>query len=398
MTLQNQLIYKAFLLFGVVLSIQIEAHSRNESYSTIHIFNKEAITTINIKANIRLDIYQQFSLPREINNAEELFGYFIQSFKFQESCKATESSMPTINTTAGYIKVAWELTCDTMPSQYQITLFQDFSASHNHLSKVMINDQLLGDFIFNVDSDSKALELQTNVDSRAASVLNFVSFGVGHILTGYDHLLFILGLLILFARLRLFLSITGFTVGHSISIFLGSLGVVIAEMNLVESLIGFSIFFLGYEYFYHYLFSKNINFKIWKFIPLSLLVLLYVTGMISFLLFLGLAFFSFSYLRIIGDNKEMIKPLLITGFFGLIHGLGFASNLSGAGFTDNLLMGVLGFNIGVEIGQLIFAFLALIVFKFISYLFGAYYLKITKHAISSLLISFGIFWFIVRLI
>ena len=245
MTLQNQLIYKAFLLFGVVLSIQIEAHSRNESYSTIHIFNKEANTTINIKANIRLDIYQQFSLPREINNAEELFGYFIQSFKFQESCKATESSMPTINTTAGYIKVAWDLTCDTMPSQYQITLFQDFSASHNHLSKVMINDQLLGDFIFNVDSDSKALELQTNANSRAASVLNFVSFGVEHILTGYDHLLFILGLLILFARLRLFLSITGFTVGHSISIFLGSLGVVIAEMNLVESLIGFSIFFLG---------------------------------------------------------------------------------------------------------------------------------------------------------
>lgn len=398
MTLQNQLIYKAFLLLGVVLSIQVEAHSRNESYSTVHIFNEETNTTINIKANIRIDIYKQFSLPREMNNTEDLFSYFIQSFKFQESCKVTESSLPTINNAAGYIKVAWDLKCDTLPSQYQVTLFQDFSASHNHLSKVMINDQMLGDFIFNVDSDWKTLKLQTNANNRAASVLNFLSFGLEHILSGYDHLLFILGLLILFARLRLFLSITGFTVGHSISIFLGSLGVVIAEMNLVESLIGFSIFFLGYEYFYHYLLTQNTHFKIWKFIPLFLLVLLYVTGMLSFILFLGLAFFSLSYLRIILNNKGMIKPLLITGFFGLIHGLGFASNLSGAGFTDNLLLGVLGFNIGVEIGQLIFAFFALMVLKVISNIFGTYYLKITKHAISSLLISFGIFWFVVRLI
>lgn len=136
----------------------------------------------------------------------------------------------------------------------------------------------------------------------------FGLMGIEHILTGYDHLAFLVMLLIATHAVRdLFWVITSFTVAHSITLTAASLGWVVASAQWVE--------------------------------PLILATIVYVAV----------------------ENLITARPrarLALTFAFGLIHGLGFASALSEGPLTPNdELVALLSFNLGVEVGQL--AFLAL---------------------------------------
>ena len=78
-----------------------------------------------------------------------------------------------------------------------------------------------------------------------------VPLGLDQILSGSDHLLFILGLLLLVTNLkRLLLVITGFTIGHSLTLSLSVINIIQVKSSLVEALIGYTIMFVGLEYLY----------------------------------------------------------------------------------------------------------------------------------------------------
>jgi hydrogenase/urease accessory protein HupE len=130
--------------------------------------------------------------------------------------------------------------------------------------------------------------------------------GVEHILTGYDHLLFLFGLLIVCRDMRSILTvITCFTIAHSITLALAALGVVQLSARIVEPLIAASIAYVGFE----------------------------------------------NVLR--GDSPKWRCP--ITFSFGLVHGLGFADALREFGIGSGqfgIVLPLVGFNLGVEIGQL----------------------------------------------
>jgi hypothetical protein len=138
--------------------------------------------------------------------------------------------------------------------------------------------------------------------------LGFVALGVQHILTGFDHLLFLLCLVIPFRRIRSLIPvITAFTVGHSITLIGTAFGLAPDAKwfpPFIEMAIAVSIIFMAVE-------------------------------------------------NIIGPNLQ--RRWIIAGLFGLVHGFGFADALSEqlqfAG--SNLLTALFGFNIGIEIGQLI---------------------------------------------
>jgi hydrogenase/urease accessory protein HupE len=145
------------------------------------------------------------------------------------------------------------------------------------------------------------------------SFANFLSLGVKHILTGYDHLLFLFGLLIV---ARGFLSaltiITSFTIAHSITLAVATLHLVQIPSRIVEPLIAASIVFVGVE----------------------------------------------NLLR--GDipNARRMVPF----GFGLIHGFGFASALREAGIgsgAGSIVLPLVSFNLGVELGQIMVAAVAL---------------------------------------
>ncbi|MES2607080.1 MAG: HupE/UreJ family protein [Pseudomonadota bacterium] len=139
----------------------------------------------------------------------------------------------------------------------------------------------------------------------------YTLLGIEHIIGGYDHLLFVLGLLVI-ARSprRILLTVTGFTLAHSISLSLSSLGFVQVPIAPVEATIALSIVFLAHE--------------------------------ISRQQF---------------DSLTYRFPLLVSFSFGLLHGLGFASALGEIGLAENeVLLSLLFFNLGVEAGQLLFIF------------------------------------------
>jgi hydrogenase/urease accessory protein HupE len=158
---------------------------------------------------------------------------------------------------------------------------------------------------------------QTNRSTSAVegvrSFANFLSLGVRHILTGYDHLLFLFGLLVVargfFAALNI---ITSFTIAHSITLAVATLRLVQIPSGIVEPLIAASIVFVGVE-------------------------------------------------NLLRGEIPKSRRLLTFGF-GLIHGFGFASALREAGIASSaggIVLPLFSFNLGVELGQVMVAAVAL---------------------------------------
>ncbi|MEZ5570329.1 MAG: HupE/UreJ family protein [Halioglobus sp.] len=147
-------------------------------------------------------------------------------------------------------------------------------------------------------------------ESSAGEVASdYTVLGAEHIWGGVDHLLFVFGLLLLVGGgARLLWTITAFTVGHSITLSLVTLGFFDYPVELVEFTIALSIFVLAVE-----LTRKARNDLIWR------------------------------------------NPWWLAGGFGLLHGMGFAGALVETGLPqDNLPLALLFFNVGIELGQIAF--------------------------------------------
>lgn len=152
--------------------------------------------------------------------------------------------------------------------------------------------------------------LSGDSQSLTSTWLYFV-FGIEHILSGWDHLAFVLLLCLIATGWRLLKLVTAFTVGHSITLILAALDLLSVPAPPVEACIALSIAIMAREVL----------------------------------------------VRQSPDNNYRIVMA-----FGLLHGLGFAGALRDAGFgTANLIGSLLAFNIGVEAGQLLFVVAALAV-------------------------------------
>lgn len=144
----------------------------------------------------------------------------------------------------------------------------------------------------------------------------YTGLGFHHILQGVDHLLFVLGLLLIVARrMTLVKTISAFTVAHSITLALATLGFASVPLPPLNAAIALSILFLGPEIV-----------RTWR----------------------G------------GSSLTIRYPWVVAFIFGLLHGFGFASGLSTTGMPKvELPPALLSFNLGVELGQLVFVFIAL---------------------------------------
>ena len=152
----------------------------------------------------------------------------------------------------------------------------------------------------------------------AADVLrDYVGLGVEHILLGPDHLLFVLSLILLMgAWQRLLVTATAFTLAHSLTLSLATLGLVHVPMPPLEALIALSILYMAIE--------------------LSL--------------------------RARAPDRPPARPWLLAFAFGLLHGLGFASALAEIGLPNHEIpIALFGFNVGVELGQIAFILVVLAV-------------------------------------
>ncbi len=256
-----------------------------------------------------------------------------------------------------YAVLRFEAECASAPEALEIrySLFFDFDTQHKGLLRLEANGQTQTT-AFAADRATQRFELR-----RASPLAQFLSFGregVWHIWIGIDHILFIVSLLLpavlILVRgqwraaprfgpafwdvLRV---VTSFTVAHSITLSLAALGVVSLPSRLVESAIAASVALAA---------ANNLK-------PL------------------------------VGSGRWIVAFL-----FGLIHGFGFASVLTDLGLPkESLLLALVGFNLGVELGQLVIvsAFLPL-AFVLRSTLF---YRKLVMSGGSAVVLAVALIWF-----
>jgi hypothetical protein len=135
----------------------------------------------------------------------------------------------------------------------------------------------------------------------------FLYLGAKHMVTGYDHLLFLFGVIFFLYRLKdIVLYVSLFTLGHSLTLLLGVFGRIHADAHLIDAVIGFSIVYKAFE---------NMG----------------------------------GFERVLGFTPNRRAAVMT---FGLFHGFGLATKLQEFQISPNgLITNILSFNVGVEIGQ-----------------------------------------------
>src|SRR5947209_349638 len=143
--------------------------------------------------------------------------------------------------------------------------------------------------------------------NKGAAVAPFLYLGAKHMVTGYDHLLFLVGVIFFLYQLKdVVLYVSLFTIGHSTTLLLGVFGHIHANPYIVDAIIGFSVVYKAFD---------NID----------------------------------GFKRLLGFQPNTKIAVLI---FGLFHGFGLATKLQEFALSPNgLVANIISFNVGVEIGQ-----------------------------------------------
>jgi len=260
--------------------------------------------------------------------------------------------------------------------------------------------KFVGTHTFKAGADFRKIAVDYYSPGVGAGFFEFVGMGLMHIFTGIDHMSFLLGLVLICRRLRdLVFVVSGFTIGHSLTLALAVTGVIRPHAEYIDALVALTIVLIG---------AENVAEQTRKPGPvaaflggaLGLMALgsCFGFGDLPSLLFLGGGLFTANYLMITGALADAGKfRTMITMVFGLIHGFGFASNLLQMQLPTNRLAELLvGFNLGVEIAQLTLVLgvtaLAALLTRFVLTVPR----PIVVDVASSFLVGLGTYWFITR--
>ena len=355
--------------------------------------------------------------PRYITLLPVLDGYYdsledqlsnhlkknIKIFSNEKPCEIS-SSILTKRNEDNSIKAMLNFECLETGNTLSIenNSFFDASAGHIHFARIKINSNDWEETIFTSTRKKNEFSFISgkNQQSSFEVFFDYIKLGFEHILLGFDHLAFLMTLLLVSLNLKkVFFTVTGFTIGHSITLALAALGLVQPSSVAIEALIGFTILLVASQA----LLLEDKKSPIFLKSSIGFLIVLGFAsiifgGIVSPLTWLGLIIFmiSYSYLVEVKKDAETFNPAL-TLVFGLIHGFGFASVLLELGLPKGKAVSSLfGFNLGVELGQILVVTLAI----FTLYVLGKTklinYKDIFYNVSALLLIALGTFWFVGR--
>ena len=227
-----------------------------------------------------------------------------------------------------------------------LTRMFPYDPIHQTFVNVYEDDELRQQMIFN--ADSREYVYYTGSTQGALAVMGtFIPSGVRHILIGPDHILFLVGLLLLGGTwMALVKIVTAFTIGHSLTLSLAALNIVTPPERIIEPAIALSIIFVG---------ADNL---------------------------------------VRGTGRDVRAWVALV--FGLVHGFGFANVLREFGLpTEALGWSLFSFNVGVEIGQLAIVLLVATALAFIRRRSDVAGYRVAR-AGSVVVIAAGAYWFVER--
>jgi len=191
------------------------------------------------------------------------------------------------------------------------------------------------------------------------AVLTFIKEGVKHIIEGLDHVLFVICLVLGAMHLKpLLWRVTGFTIGHSITLSIGFFGFVPQAAWFIPAV---------------------------------------ETGIALSIIYVAVVAVAPDIKPGLQQKKNEWSVVAVTGLIGLLHGLGFSFVLQNIlqVTSPNIWQSLLAFNLGVEIGQVLIVIIASLVFYLIS-LLGARVTKINRYIVAGVCASTGLYWVIER--
>lgn len=249
------------------------------------------------------------------------------------------------STSDGSVALVLRYRCPGAPRQVTVdfALIDDLASAHRHLARIVTAGGV-ADVLVSRQSQSFSVASEAGAPGDRG-LLAFFRMGVEHILGGYDHLVFLVGLVIVGGRWRsMLLVVTAFTVAHSLTLALAALGVWAPGPRLVEPAIALSIAYVGVENFFVH---------------------------------------------------DVARRWRITFPFGMIHGFGFAGALREAAVARaDVPAALLLFNLGVEAGQL--AVLAAILPVLVLLQRATWFRERGVKVVSAAIVAAGLAWFVAR--
>ncbi|TGK14455.1 HupE/UreJ family protein [Leptospira stimsonii] len=399
-----------YVLVFLIAFAEVKSHNRSESFSVWKVDSNTVtgVVTLPIQEATRIPFGETDSGSLEARFADYIRNHV--SF-YSERAECEISSPRTLRSNPTFVRSEIRFDCGGAPPiRMTYTALFEYSPSHLHYARLSSgSDHLVEKLFQSKDIDLDLRKRERDVSRFDSDFFSFVVAGIEHIGTGIDHIAFLLALLLTAGHWKEILSsVTGFTIGHSLTLSVAVLGKIKPDATGIEALIGFTILIVCAEYVN----TRSQNFDK---LSIGIAVIPLAVGIVAWLLnkqathllfaYMGASIFTICYLSLQPYLNERNQRGFYLGIatvaFGMIHGFGFAGFLLETGLEGNRLAEPLfGFNLGVEIGQL------LLVLSFVLLGFGlkrvlhskikSGFLKFGPLILLSLLSALGTYWFIER--
>jgi hydrogenase/urease accessory protein HupE len=264
-------------------------------------------------------------------------------------CRAVSGSASAVERDG--ILIALEFSCaraDTV-LEVELLLLDELPHGHRHSARIVSGDHAVSELYSRERASFRVPALEDSAarasSAPSGSLIDFAWLGFEHLVTGYDHLVFLLALLMVSSRFGgLLKAVSAFTLAHSVTLGVSVAGVWTPAPHLVEPLIALSVAYVGVENF----FVKN------------------------------------------GDQRWRI-----TLPFGLVHGFGFSGALAEIGLSGGELVAALAsFNLGIELGQVLVLALALPLVRALAR--RDWFVRRAVPVLSAAIVLVGVGWFAER--
>ena len=378
------------------------AHTLSESHSSWQVLGN----TVRVEMIVPELEAKRLSLSgSELPPREDFSRYVAERLSVLSDHKPCERTAgPTALTAVhGFLREELQFTCpDGANLAIHSSVFYDIVPSHTNFARVQLGS---GDFFEEVLTDEhREAEItggESHITLQGAGFLKFVEMGIMHIFTGIDHMSFMLGLVLISRRVKdLLLVVTGFTLGHSLTLALAVTGFLRPDAQFIDALVALTIVLIG---------AENVGDSTHHPLPVAIGLggLLLVMAVVKHLgaaitlpitLLIGGGIFAAGYLMFAGQLRDATKVrLLMTLVFGLIHGFGFAANLLEMRLPPERMTELLiGFNVGVELGQLAVVLGALALAALLTRVRLSIPRPLFTDIAAAFLIGQGLYWFLGR--
>jgi len=346
------------LVLGLMPALA-HAHTRSMSFAIWSIDGRDGSVRLEL-SELDRTVIQATVAAAQPHSWQAHLPRQVQLYDAAGPCVPEPASLQSLSAPPGQLRVGWRVRCSRSdgPRRVRSELLFDAVPSHVQLATVRFaSGRAAVDVVLTNAQRDATLEATAQPGPTAwRAAARYVGLGIEHIVTGWDHLVFLVALLLLARSLRqVAAAVTGFTLGHSVTLSLAVLGYARPDLRAVEALIGLSVALVA---------AENVWLSQRRRSPTLPVVTVAAVGLSAMaaalwrtelaLAVAGVGLFAACSFGLLGKlSRPHALRWAVAALFGLVHGFGFAGALEGlAPTTEQLALSLASFNAGVELGQL----------------------------------------------